>query len=96
MINRWLQYLSVVYQTMDLTLPLSDYIELRTTENSSKGRNHWRVWSSQVHQPPIIKWVDHNNIEIKQISYTVLDYEPTVKLNDKTYGVHLNVLPTKP
>ena len=71
-------------------------IELRTSEKSSEWRNHWMVWNSQVRQPPSIKWLDHNNIEIKQISYRVWEYEPSVELNGKTYMVHLNVLPTKP
>jgi hypothetical protein len=72
------------------------HIELRTAENSNEWRNHWMVWNSQVRQPPGIKWLDHNNIEIKQVSYRVWEYEPSVELNGNTYGVHLNVLPTKP
>jgi|GEM_PF-4702700 len=72
------------------------HIELRTAEQSSEWGNHWMVWNSQVRQPPSIKWLDHNNIEIKQISYKVWEYEPSVELNGQTYRVHLNVLPTKP
>ena len=72
------------------------HIELRTAEKSSEWLNHWMVWNSQVHQPPSIEWLDHNNIEIKQISYRVWEYEPSVELNGKTYGVHLRVLPTEP
>jgi hypothetical protein len=71
------------------------HIELRTTEKSGEWRNHWMVWNSQIDYPPSIKWLDHSNIEIKQISYRVWEYEPSVELNGKIYGVHLRVLPTK-
>ncbi|WHI45391.1 hypothetical protein [Microbulbifer sp. VAAF005] len=72
------------------------HIKLQTLENSSEWQNHWMIWNSQVNQPPSIQWIDQSNIEIKQISYRVWEYEPSVELNGKTYWVHLNVLQTKP
>lgn len=71
-------------------------IELRVAENSSEWKKHWTVWNSQSNQPPSIKWIDQNSIEIKQLSDRVWEYVPSIELNGKTYLVYLNVLPTEP
>ena len=73
------------------TLPIYR-VELQTANEPEKWLNHWSVWNSQVTEPPQLRWLDKNNIEIKQVSQRVSQYEPSVVLNDQQYQVHLNVL----
>ncbi len=71
-------------------------VELRTKNDSEKWLNHRYVWNSHVREAPTVKWVDGNILEIRHLSEQVLEYEPEVKLNNATYWVRLDVVPSKP